>query len=86
METSIACPLFAIMYLNEYEVALLNDEQDLLNTASLVSVEDLSLQRRKLKICIPLEADEFMLMLKRYVNLLYAFFQTRAHSLRCLER
>ena len=65
---------FTMLDLNEDEVALLNDEQDLLNTASLVSVEDLRLQRRKLKICIPLEADDFMLMLKRYGNLLYAVF------------
>ena len=41
---------FTMLDLDEGEVALLNDEQDLLNTDSLVSVEDLRLQRRKLKI------------------------------------
>ena len=65
---------FTMLDLNEDEVALLNDDQYLLHTASLVSVEDLRLQRRKLKICIPLEADDFMLMLKRYGNLLYVVF------------
>ena len=45
---------FTMLDLNEDEVALINDEQDLLNTASLVSVEDIRLQRRKLNICIPL--------------------------------
>ena len=68
------------------ELALLNDEQDLLNTTSLVSVEDIRLQWRKLNICIPLEAYDFMLMLKRYGNLLYAILQTGAHFLRRLER
>ena len=66
---------FIILDLNEDEVALLNDEQDLLNTDSLVSVEYLRLQQHKLKIFIPLEADDFMLMLKRYGNVLYAVFK-----------
>ena len=65
---------FTMLDLNEDEVALINDKQDLLNTAYLVSVEDLRLQQRKLRICIPLEADEFMLMIKRYGNLLYDVF------------
>ena len=45
---------FTMLDLNGDEVELLNYEQDLLNTASLVSVEDIRLQRRKLNICIPL--------------------------------
>ena len=65
---------FTMLDLNKDEVKLLNDEQDLLNTDTLVSVKDLRLQRRKLDIFIPLEADDFMLMLKRYGNLLYAVF------------
>ena len=65
---------FTILDLNEDEVALLNDDQYLLNTVSLVSVEDLRLQQRKLYIFILLEAYDFMLMLKRYGNLLYAVF------------
>ena len=77
---------FTVLELNKDEVALLNNEQDLLNTSSLVSVEDLRLQQRTLNIFIPLEADDLMLMLKRYGNLLFDVFQTRAHSLRRLER
>ena len=46
---------FTMLDLNEYEVALLNNEQDLLNAASLVSVEYLRFQQCKLNICIPLE-------------------------------
>ena len=77
---------FTMLDLNEDEMELLNDEKYLLNAYSLVSAEDLRLQRRKLNICISLEGDDFMLMLKRYVNLLYAVFQTHAHSLRRLVR
>ena len=46
---------FTMLDLNEYEVALLNNEQDLLNAASLVSVEYLRFQQCKLNVCIPLE-------------------------------
>ena len=55
-------------------MALLNDEQDLLNTASLVSVSNIRRQRNMIKISIPAEANEFMLMLKRFANLLYYLF------------
>ena len=65
---------FTMLDLNEDQVALLNDEQDLLNTASLVSISDLRLQRNKIKISVPTEADDFMVMLKRYANLLFAVF------------
>ena len=65
---------FAMRDLNEDEVARLNDEQDLLNSASLVSVADLRGQRNKDKISIPTEAADFMLMLKRYANFLFAAF------------
>ena len=65
---------FIMLDLNEYQVAVLNDEQDLLNTASLVCVTDLRGQRNKINISIPAEADKFMLMLKRYANLLYSVF------------
>ena len=66
---------FTMLYLNGDQVALLNDEQDLLNTASLVSISDLRVQRNKIKISIPAKADEFTVMLKRYANLLYAVFK-----------
>ena len=65
---------FAMLDLNEDQVAILNEEQDLLNTASLVSVSDLRGQRSKLKVTIPAEPEEFMLMIKRYTNLVYAIF------------
>ena len=43
-------------------------------TASLVSIAELRVQRNKTKISVPTEADDFMVMLKRYANLLFAVF------------
>ena len=65
---------FTMLDLSEDEVAMLNNEDDLITSAYLVSVDDLRKQRKKLKVCIPAEVDEFMLMLKRYANLVYAIF------------
>ena len=65
---------FAMQDLNDDEVAMLNHKDDLINSASLVSVEDLQSKRKKSKISIPTEADEFMLMLKRFANLFYTVF------------
>ena len=55
-------------------MALSNNDEYLISSASVVSVSELRIQRRKLKICIPSEANECMLMLKRYSNLVYTTF------------
>ena len=60
---------FTMLDLSEDEVALLNNEDDLTTSASLVGVANLRQQRKKQKYCIPAEVDGFMLMLKRYANL-----------------
>ena len=65
---------FKVLDLSEDNVEMLNNEDDLITSASLVSVDDLRKQRKKLKVWISAEADEFMIMLKRYVNLVYVVF------------
>ena len=75
---------FTMLDLNEDQVALLNDEQDLINTTSLVSIANLRGQQNKIKISIPAEADEFMLMLKRYANLLYVVFTASCYLFKAL--
>lgn len=65
---------FTMLDLNEDEVAMLNSEEDLITSASLVSVADLRLQRKKSKVCVPQDASDFMLMMKRYANMIYAIF------------
>jgi len=61
----------------ENEVASINDEEDLLNQASLVSVKYLRLFRRRIIFSVPELAEEFMLVLKRYANLLFVVFTQR---------
>ena len=39
------------------EVERLNDEDGILNTASLVSVKEIRTLRKKMKICVPTEAE-----------------------------
>ena len=65
---------FTILDLDGDQVALLNDKEDLINSASLVSVNDLRAQQKKMKISVPADATEFLTMIKRYANLIYAVF------------
>ena len=74
---------FTMLVLNKDEVALMNNEDDLINSASLVNVADLRQRLKQQKVCIPAEADGLMLMLKRYANLVYEIFQIPAHLSKC---
>ena len=60
--------------ISEDEVSLLNDEDDLITSTSLVRVDDMRQQSKQKKVCIPAEADEFMIMLNHYANLVYVVF------------
>ena len=62
---------FTMLKFSEDKVALLNNEDDIITSLCLVSVADLRQQCKHLKVFIPADADEFMLMLKRYANILY---------------
>jgi len=74
---------FFMLDLSEDEVASINDEADLLNQASLVSVKDLRLLKKRMKISVPESAEEFMLVLKRYANLLFVIFIPRCPLFKC---
>ena len=65
---------FLMLDMTEDEVAQLNDEEDLIASASSVSVADLRGHRKQKKISVPAEPEDFLLMLKRYANLLFAIF------------
>ena len=52
-----------MMDLDEDQVALMNDEEELINS-----------QRKKMKIPVLVDATEFFTMIKRYANLIYAVF------------
>ena len=61
---------FTMLNLDEDLVSLLNDEEDLINSASLVRVNNLRAQQKKMKILVPVDATEFLTMIKRYANLM----------------
>lgn len=76
---------FTVLNLNEDEVAQINDENDLLNCVSLVSIKDLKALRSKLKIYVPMEAEDCLLMLKRYTNVLFAIFSDTCPLFKCIK-
>ena len=76
---------FAMQDMDEDAVAHFNDENALLDSASLVSVADIRALRKKVKLSVPTEAEEFMLILKRFANLLYALFSARCPLFRCTQ-
>ena len=77
---------FTMLDCSEDEVALLKIEDDLITSASLVSVADLRQQKKQKKVCIPSEADDCMLMLKRYANLVYVIFFGDLPTFQSVER
>ena len=77
---------FLVLDLDEDEVAIINDEDDLIQNASLVSVSDLRGMKKKLKVEVPESSDDFMLLLRRYANLLYALFSEDCPFFKCLQQ
>ena len=55
---------FTMLDLSEDGVVLLNNENYLITSASLISKANIRKQRKHQKVCVPTEADEFMLMLQ----------------------
>ena len=76
---------FAMMDMDEDAVACFNDEDALLEAASLVSVADLRALRQRLKAVVPVEPEDFLLLLKRFGNLLFALFSERCPLFKCLR-
>ena len=76
---------FAMLDMDEDAVAQINDEDALLDAASLISVADLRALRQRMKISIPEEAEEFMLILKRFGNLLFALFSEKCPLFRAVN-
>ena len=66
---------FAMVDLSEDDVALMQQDYDDLTSASSVSPSEYRAARAKLVAKTPEDGDSFMLMLKRYVNFLFALFQ-----------
>jgi hypothetical protein len=68
---------FAMMEFSEDEVAFMQQEYDDLKHASSVSASDLKAARTKLSAKVPDDAESFLIMIKRYANLLFALFSSQ---------
>ena len=58
------------------EVAAINEADERLDMATSTTVDDIAKAKKYLKATVPTTADEFILVLKRYANLLFALFSS----------
>jgi hypothetical protein len=77
---------FIVLDLDEDEVARINDTDDALTRASTVTMQDIASLKKKLAPKIPQTADEFMLLLKRFANLLYSLFSEDCPFFKCVVK
>jgi hypothetical protein len=77
---------FMLLDLTEDEVADINNEDDVLTRASVVTVNDLKAVKKRIQASIPTTSEKFMLLLQRYANLLFALFSETCPLYRCLRR
>ena len=76
---------FLMLDLSEDEVAAINDEADLIQRASMVSVQDLRALKRKMKINIPDTAEGFIILLKKFTNLVFVLFLSQSPLFKCVR-
>ena len=75
---------FAVLDIDEDEVARINDADEAFTRASLMTFQDLKKLKNATKPKIPETSDEFMLTLKRFANLLLAIFSCDCPLFQCL--
>jgi len=68
---------FALINLTNDDIATMIQEAQDLYQATAVSAAEFRAARAKVTAKTPTTAEEFMLMLKRYTNLLYALFSSQ---------
>ena len=69
---------FALIDLTDEDVALMVEDDEDLYKATAVSAAEVKAARAKIKAKTPATAEEFMLMLKRFTNLLFALFSSQS--------
>ena len=78
--------IFAMLDMDEDEVAQINEADDAINRASLLTFQDLQKLKNARKAKVPDSADEFMLTLKRFANLLFALFSADCPLFKCMKQ
>ena len=75
---------FLMIDLTEDEVAQLNNNTDAIDRATHITLQDILKQKKSLKPKIPEQSDEFMLLLQRFANLLFALFTDTCPYFECV--
>ena len=75
---------FLCLELDEDSVAQINEDEDTLQRASHVTFQDLKNFKKKITPSIPEQAADYMLLLKRYANLLFALFSSGCPHFQCV--
>ncbi len=76
---------FICAAIDEDEVAKINSHDELLDTATSVTVSDLAKLKKSMKASVPTTATEFLDMLKAYANLLFALFTSQCPLFRAIR-
>ena len=77
---------FVCLELDEDEVARINEDEDTLQRASHITFQDLKNFKTKMTAKVPELAADYMLLLKRYANLLFALFSANCPHFKCVLR
>ena len=75
---------FIVVDLDEDQVADINEADEAASKATHVTLQDIKNMKKKMKASVPDSADQFMLLLKRYANLLFAIFTENCPLFRCV--
>ena len=68
---------FAMMDLTEEDVAIMREDFEDMAAATTLTAADYKAARSKLKAVVPDTAEDFLLMLRRFANLLFALFSSQ---------
>ena len=68
---------FAMMDLTEEDVALMREDFEDMAAATTLTAADYKAARSKIKAVVPESAEDFLLMLRRFANLLFALFSSQ---------
>ena len=69
---------FAMLDMTEEDVAIMTEEYDDMTRATSVTAVEYNNARVQIKAQVPTSSEEFMEMLKRYTNLLFAIFSSQS--------
>ena len=76
---------FVCASLDEDEVARINTQAEMIDSATSVTVQDLAKVKKALKASVPEEASDFLDMIKAFANLIFALFTANCPLFRAIK-